>query len=1015
MQGKLALGWAAVQLLAAAGTCAGAAGEDALPRVGPDHPRLFLNRALVAALRDRMTPDQQRYLADLRKKVDGYPAAPAPPTPQTQSDPRNDWGKPAADAALLHLLTGDAQYLPKAAALLRAAVDWYGAQYRAGQPVSWYSSSRIGALCAYDWLYNDLTAGQRQEIGTPLLAHMRQALDPKTRTPGDGPSGPTAGFYGAPNLAWYAGLAFLGAGVDDEAAARMLSDGYRDHLAMFRYRTEAAGDDGGSATACVAYAGSGEYQRQECNFFHSWRAITGGEFAARFPRLALFPNWLLWNAIRGPDGQVLEFGTGDSWHRTNVWSPSSTYLAQFPAFYRDAAPEMCRVAGHLLALVLRGGEGPYAVYRSFLNNTLEQSVIPFLFPLPDAAAGPPALPDGLPRARHFPGLGQVVMNGAFDPWSTYCLFTAGSRNAGHKHYDENTFVLYRQGFLALDTGTRGGPYGPDGRVMKHELNYYHRTVAHNGILIRMEGEKYSSWVETPAEANNAGQNVNTAAEVLAFETNNHFTYVAGDATRNYHPDKCAQAVRQFVFLMPDTIVLFDRVASRKPDQQKTWLLHTQDEPQVRGDTFETTQGDGKIICRTLLPAPCTAEKIGGPDKEFWSDGRNWPLSPDREAEPRSGALCGRWRMEISAPRQQSAETFLHVIQVGDKNELVASTPSRLVREGGMVGVQMEVDGCSARVLFNEAGAVGGKIRLACGSRVLCDQALATTVQEQSALALDARRREADGPVWLSLRQGDHAIENHGEAPDTAPIALRLQDTVHPVETGRIRIRLDGLNAGALARVTASPDRHIADVVLDAGKALGQSPLAAGARLLSKRLLVAYRQPLSGRGTTFSRKIWVASAQPAPGAVFLSALAEDTWVALKGSYKWFNKDADQEGKPFALAGQTYTKGLMLAPPMGDDRVAFVEYTVPPECRQRTFRAVIGIGRTAGRYGSVTFRVKTAGAGGGWRLAYESPCLAGSDTAYEVAVPLQGSVRLRLECDGGPDINSDHSCWADARLE
>ena len=47
------------------------------------------------------------------------------------------------------------------------------------------------------------------------------------------------------------------------------------------------------------------------------------------------------------------------------------------------------------------------------------------------------------------------------PDSTYCLFTAGSKTAVHKHYDENNFVIFKNDFLALDSGTRRGaaPFG----------------------------------------------------------------------------------------------------------------------------------------------------------------------------------------------------------------------------------------------------------------------------------------------------------------------------------------------------------------------------------------------------------------------------------------------------------------------------------------------------------------------------------------------------------------------------
>lgn len=981
---------------------------ESLPaRVRRDHPRLFLNREIVAGLQAGMTPEQQRYLADLRKRADSYPAAPRPDPANDARDSRNDWGRPAADAALAYLLTGENQYLAKATALLRASVEWYGLRYREGKAVSWYSSSRIAALCAFDWLYNDLSEVERRELGALLLAHIAQTQDPKVRPVDDGPSGPTYGFYGVPNLPWYAGIAFLGAGIDDDLAARLLRDGYRDHVTMLQFRSDMAGDDGSSATGCVAYAGAGEYQRQEYHFFRSWSAAVGGDIAARYPRLALFPNWLLWNAVPGPDGRILELGWGDTWHRDNRWWPSRRYLAQFPDFYRQIAPEMCAVAHALLA---RTGNDTVAIYREFLDNQNEQSVLPFLFtPRAEAAA----LPGGLPRARHFPSLGQIFMNSGWDEWATYGLFTAGGVTGNHKHYDENNFVIYRQGFLALDTGTRD-----HSGYESHISNYYHRTVAHNCVVIRMEGEQFPphGWpVAKVPEANDGGMRQSLGAKVLAFETSPHFSYVASDATAAYHPDKCAQAVRQFVFLHPDLFIVFDRVSSRKRDQIKAWLLHTQGEPVVRKDGFEAVQDDGRLICRTLLPEACAVRKVGGDGKEFRCDGRDWPIHPDRAAEVRGGALYGRWRVEVEAANDDPEQRFLHVLQVGDRQELTSMVHSRLVRRGSLAGVALRDGALEAEVLFTEAGAVGGRIRLARGGRVLVDRPFTQEVQEQSSLAAAPTLQAVRGPKWASIRQGARDVEAQGETAGQEPFALRLDAGESPFDPGRLRVRVDGQDARAMARVRPVPDGRMADILLDTTAAVGASQPWEGARPLSRKLMVLYREPLSGGAAVFSRRLIIPSATPATGAVFLSDLKEKAWKALKGSYKWFNKDASHAGEPFALGAQTYRKGLMLAPPVDAGTVAFVEYLVPEAARGRSLRAVIGIARTAADRGSVVFRVKLAGDGGEWRQVYESPLLTGGGDVLELSVPLQGHSRLRIECDGCGDINSDHSVWADARLE
>ncbi len=88
---------------------------------------------------------------------------------------------------------------------------------------------------------------------------------------------------------------------------------------------------------------------------------------------------------------------------------------------------------------------------------------------------------------------------------------------------------------------------------------------------------------------------------VAFETNDRYTYVAGDATPCYLPEKCALALRQYVFVMPNHFVICDRVVSTDAGYKKSWLLHTQNEPVVNGGMFTAGHEDGRLFCTTLYP------------------------------------------------------------------------------------------------------------------------------------------------------------------------------------------------------------------------------------------------------------------------------------------------------------------------------------------------------------------------------------------------------------------------------
>ena len=91
------------------------------------------------------------------------------------------------------------------------------------------------------------------------------------------------------------------------------------------------------------------------------------------------------------------------------------------------------------------------------------------------------------------------------------------------------------------------------------------------------------------QTNDGGMNRSTGGRLAAFQANQHFAYVAGDATACYSDRKCQLALRQFVFVKPDCFVVCDRVRSTSPEYRKAWLLHTQNEPLVEGQQFALTK------------------------------------------------------------------------------------------------------------------------------------------------------------------------------------------------------------------------------------------------------------------------------------------------------------------------------------------------------------------------------------------------------------------------------------------
>ena len=89
---------------------------------------------------------------------------------------------------------------------------------------------------------------------------------------------------------------------------------------------------------------------------------------------------------------------------------------------------------------------------------------------------------------------------------------------------------------------------------------------------------------------------------VAFQTNEHYTYACGDATKAYSRDKVSEFTREFVFVQPGSFIVFDRVTSKVASYKKTWLLHGIKKPAIRGQRFTFQHDEGKLVTETLLPA-----------------------------------------------------------------------------------------------------------------------------------------------------------------------------------------------------------------------------------------------------------------------------------------------------------------------------------------------------------------------------------------------------------------------------
>ncbi len=344
------------------------------------------------------------------------------------------------------------------------------------------------------------------------------------------------------------------------------------------------------------------------------------------------------------------------------------------------------------------------VSKKYLMESSHQSARMFLYHNPDIASKPM---DSLCLSRFFPSPSGIMI--ARTKWdldktdysssAMVVVMNMKEYNAqNHTHLDAGHFGIYYKGHLALDAGIYQGKDDQNGWAKLNYTNYLARTVAHNSLLIfdpneplpygwdkksvvkaRDGGQFYfadHAW-NSSSDMFKAGKSSAILAEDIAPGYLPEYSYMKGDLTSSYnvpkfiaeYPPKAAMVRRSFVFLnhksddVPGTLIVLDKVVSANAAFKKTWLLHTQNEPDIRGNSIvsvNTNDGrNGKLLTTVLLPEPDNQaiRKVGGPGKEYWSDGNNWGTVTQEDA--------GRWRIELSPVKSSLADNFLNVIQAMD--------------------------------------------------------------------------------------------------------------------------------------------------------------------------------------------------------------------------------------------------------------------------------------------------------------------------------------------------------------
>jgi hypothetical protein len=254
----------------------------------------------------------------------------------------------------------------------------------------------------------------------------------------------------------------------------------------------------------------------------------------------------------------------------------------------------------------------------------------------------PRSPDeiGFDRTRQFENLGWVFIRSGFtSPNDLAALFISQRYHWSDLNtYSQNSFTLERKGKL---------------------IEGFQNSIYINGEYQRLI-ESYPTLADG-IEAYAPGSVYDVGPGILAFESNDVYDYMLGDATNSYDASQLSKFTRQVVYLKPDIFVIFDRVLTTNPNAEKKWFVDPAATPQDQGSGLITIDnGSGVLWIKRLLPATAS---VSLSDTEI-----------------------------AVVPSQSGTEAFfLHVMQAVDSgtgSEQVSADDSRVSQEGDWFHVQV---------------------------------------------------------------------------------------------------------------------------------------------------------------------------------------------------------------------------------------------------------------------------------------------------------------------------------------
>jgi len=615
-----------------------------LERVCGVHPRLYLDSARVAEIREAVKTTHAPLWEELREHADRAVRR-GPPAYREQdgySGHEQLWQRGVGNTmpvlAMAYLVTGERQYLKSAQAWALASCGYktWGLGRIDGMDLA-AGHQLFGLGIVYDWCYADLDPAARRTIRETIARRGSAMFE-----------------AGATGKAWWrqsylqnhlwvdaCGLSVAGFAVFDEVEDADLWVGFA--LDKFRQSVDALGPDGASHEGVGYWEYGVEYLLK---FMHLARELLGVDLyqhdwwrrTARYSLYLSLPRgaWARGNCI-------VDIADCPRGH----WYGPDYLLRGLAREYRDPYAQWLAQEIDEADVASRGA--------SWLNLVWHDASV---------SAEPPTT---LPTLHHFDDMDIVSARSGWSGRESLVVLKCGpfighkagqdfsyDPGGGHVHPDANHFVVFGAGeWLLRDDGYRAK-----------------RTGQHNTLLIDGNGQlgEGRQWFQ-----GNQPLAVKARPRVLRATSTPTLDHVVSDAAEAYPADLGIERFeRHLLFVKPDVLLVADEIRLKKPREMELRFHPEQQRCERRNDAFLFR---GKSAAMRLEPLTHESTRIEA--AQLTVTGRHGEEN-DSMLVVRLNRNAAHWRNAVALSWGKSEQTMLDVDLDVQGEQWVFRCGSRLV-------------------------------------------------------------------------------------------------------------------------------------------------------------------------------------------------------------------------------------------------------------------------------------------------------------------------------------------------